>query len=177
MIEKIERARRSVASWARMQICQIMFEEATKQHLTCGPTRRKVKSFRDITACFKEESSDDHLQKIWEVCFGTFDRQPGWAKRLSDEFMSISGWVYTLDNVPAKKRTYCVEQQISLVKVELIKSMNKSVLLTHGRTVRISRFKQEITQETKFEKRIKSVFRANYIAMRVSPMLISFCNG
>jgi len=172
MMETIDNARRSVKSWARMQICQIMFEEATRQHLTYGPTKRKVKSFKDITASFKEDSSDEHLRKIWEVAFGTFDRKPGWAKKLADAFMSLSGWVYTVDNVPSNKRTYCVEQQISLIKVELIKAMNTAVSSTHGKTVRISRFKQEITEQTKFDKRIKSLFQAQYIATTVSTMLI-----
>jgi len=172
MMETIENARRCVKSWARMQICQIMFEEATRQHLTYGPTKRKVKSFKDITASFKEDSSDENLRKIWEVAFGTFDRKPGWAKKLADAFMSLSGWVYTVDNVPSNKRTYCVEQQISLIKVELIKAMNTAVSSTHGKTVRISRFKQEITEQTKFDKRIKSLFQAQYIATTVSAMLI-----
>ena len=171
-IEEIVAARGAVKAWARHQLQQMMFVEATRQGLTHGPRKAKVKSMKDIMAAFREDGSEAQLQQIWEVAFGTFDRNPGWAKKLADEFMSDRGWMYITENLPANKKKYCVEQEISLIKVELVKGLNKAVALTHGKTVRISRFKEEITEETKYEKRKKSVFQVKYIALRVSPILI-----
>lgn len=155
-----------------MEIQHLMCEEATRQNLTCGPNQRKVQSFRDVILSYKENKSDDHLKKIWEVAFGWFDTNEGWAKELADRFMKRYKWEYILENIPDKKRTYCVEQQITLIKVELVKYMNRAAKLAHGRQVGISRKGDEITKETKFEKRKKSVFKVQYITSHVSPIMI-----
>ena len=159
-------------SWARHQIGNMMFEEATRQKLTCSTTKCRVRSASNITACFKEAESDADFQKMWEVTFGTFDRQKGWAKKLANTFMSLKGWEYILDTKPEKTRTGCVERQISKIKVELIKCLNTAAKLTHGKKVGISRSPEQITEGNKFEKRTKAVFKAQYIVSRVSTILI-----
>ena len=112
------------------------------------------------------------MKKIWEVAFGTFDRNKGWAKDLADNFMSQQNWQYDLDNIPPNKRTYCVEQAITKTKVELVKGMNAAVKNTHKNTIGISRDKNDITEETKFKKRKKAVFQDHFITLQVSTILI-----
>ena len=172
MISKIFKARYSVQSWSRTQIQQMMYQEAKEQNLTCGRFKRSVQSYKDILESYKEDGSVDHVKKIWEVAFGGFDRNKGWAKDLADTFMSRHGWEYELVNIPPNKRTYCVEQTIAKVKVELIKRLNAAVLKTHKNTIGISRDAKNITKETKFEKRKKAVFQPHFIVSHVSPILI-----
>ena len=174
MRTRIEDARDAVKSWARTQIQHMMCKEASVQGLTCSPNNKKVKNYKELTTSFKQAESAAHLQKIWEVVYGTFDRNKGWAKDLADKFMREFGWTYTFENKPPKKRVYCVERQISLIKNELTKGLNLAVKSTHGRTVRISRKKEEITEATKFKKRKKSVFQVHFIASGVSTIHIFF---
>ena len=166
--------RKSLKSWAQNQIQHMMCNEATHQQVTLceGKTEKVVKAYKDITAAFKAAISDADFEKIWQVAFGSFDRKGRWQKELADTFMSTHGWEYILDNVPSNKRTYCVEQQVSQIKVDLIKGLNDAAQLTHGRQVRISRFPAQITEKTKYEKRTKAVFRPQYIASHVSTILI-----
>jgi hypothetical protein len=174
MLATIARHQAEVKSWATYTIQHMMCEEAARQNLTYGPTRRNVQSFADIRSSFKENSSIENLKKIWECAFGTFDRIPRWAKSLSDTYMSLHRWEYTLEKVKTNKRTFCVEQQISLCKVEMVKALNKAVcgIGGHGKKVRICRYKEEITHENKYQKRPKAVFDVKYIASHVSTILI-----
>ena len=172
MMVTIDTNRRIVKCWAKMEIKAMMHKEAVAQKLTHGPKKRLVKSYKEITAAFKEDPSIAGLKKIWEVTFGFFDKNPGWQKILADDFMTGHGWVYRSDNLPAKKRKYCVEQQIALIKVEMVRAMNKAAIKAHGKSVGISRNKEEITEKTKFEKRKKAVFQVQYIASTVSALLI-----
>ena len=172
MMETIDTNRRIVKCWAKMEIQAMMHKEAVAQKLTFGRKNRIVKSYKEITAAFKEDESLDGLKKIWEVTFGYFDKNPGWQKILADNFMTGHGWVYRMEKLPAKKRKYCVEQQIALTKVELVRAMNKAALKTHGKTVGISRNNMEITEKTKFKKRKKAVFQEQYIASTVSALLV-----
>ena len=174
MMATMLKHRKCLKSWARNQIQHMMCNEATHQQVTLceGKTEKVVKAYKDITAAFKAAISDADFEKIWQVAFGFFDRKGRWQKELADTFMSTHRWEYILDNVPSKKRTYCVEQQISQIKVDLIKCLNDAAKLTHGRQVRISRFPAQITEKTKYEKRTKAVFRPQYIASHVSTILI-----
>ena len=171
MIGKIKNARRCVQSWSRTQIQHLMCKEATRQGLTHSSKGKKTKNHKEITASFKEDGSVTNLKKIWEVAFGTFDRNEGWAKDLADNFMSIHGWQYELDNIPARKRTYCVEQQVAKMKSEMVKGMNAAVMNTHKNTIGISRDQKDITAETKFAKRKKAVFQPHFIVSHVSSIM------
>ena len=173
MILLIQTDQQDLRSWARHQIHGMMCDEANARHMTHGTPERNVQRFKDIRDYFKANSSTEALENVWQVCYGTFDRHQGWAKKLADDFMSEHGWEYTPDT-PPKVRTFCVERQIALCKGELIKSLNAAVQKTHGLKVRISRLPEQITEKNKFEKRTKSVFKAQYIATRVSTILILF---
>ena len=172
MISKIFNARRCVKSWAGTQIQQMMYQEARVQKLTSGVHKRRVQSYKDLVESYKEDGSVAHVKKIWQVAFGTFDHQKDWAKTLADTFMSRNGWKYELDNIPTNRRTYCVEQAIAKVKVEIVKRMNACVMNTHKNTIGISRDKKDITAETKFAKRKKAVFQPHFIVSHVSSILI-----
>ena len=172
MRTRIEKARDMVKSWARKQIQHMMCKEATLQALSCGPNNNRVKNYSDLISSFQQAESAAILQKIWQVVYGTFDRNKGWAKDLADRFMSEFGWKYTFKNKPPKKRVYCVERQISLIKNELTKGLNFAVKSTHGKTLRISRKKEEITKATKFKKRKKAMFQPHFITTRVSTITI-----
>ena len=172
MMMTILKHRKQVNSWARHQVQQMMFEEATRRNLKYGESKCRVRSASDITACFKEARSDDDFRNMWEVMFGIFDRAPGWAKKLEETYMSINQWEYVLDKEKKKKRTCCVQQQITQIKVDFVKCLNKAGKSTHNKTVGISRTKDEITDKTKFKKRIKGVFRPEYITSHVSTILM-----
>ena len=134
--------------------------------------KKTYKKHKEITASFKEDGSAANLKKIWEVAFGTFDRKKGWAKELADIFMKKHGWEYDLSNAPARRRTYCIEQQVAKTKSEMIKNMNAAVMKTHKNTIGISRDKKDITDKTKFEKRTKAIFQPRFIVSHVSSILI-----
>ena len=171
MISKIYNERRCVQSWARTQIQQMMYQEAKVQNLTSGVHQRRVQSYKDLVESYKEDGSVAHVKKIWQVAFGAFDDKKGWAKTLADTFMSGHGWNYELDNLPTNRRTYCVEQAIAKVKVEIVKRMNAAVMNTHKNTIGISRDQKDITAETKFAKRKKAVFQPHFIVSHVSSIM------
>ena len=110
---------------------------------------------------------------MWHVMFGKFDRMPGWAKKLEETYMKINMWEYIGLKMGSKIKTNCVQQQITQVKVDLVRNLNTAGKSTHNKTVGISRAKEEITESTKYQKRVKGLFRPEYITSHVSTILIS----
>ena len=171
MIE-LKDEREELKSWASHQIHQMMSDEATRLNLTFGSSNCRVRSARDLTTCFKEAETDDDFHKMWDMMFGKFDLSPGWAKKLEETYMAMKRWEYVVDKEDSKKRTKCIEQQITQVKVDLVRNLNATGKSTHNKTVGISRTKKEITDKTKYTKRIKGVFRPEYITSHVSSILM-----
>lgn len=156
-MEKIERERQEVRSWAKNAVSRVIVDEARVQGLDATTILELGKRWR-------EDGSDVNGEKLWHCFFGIFDRDRTWARKFEKNFMELTNVVYS--TTPSRRRVGCYEQLITHVKNNLVKGLNKAAAPPsgHGRKIGITRSQEEINEVNRFKKRPKGVFQPSYLS-------------
>ena len=140
--------RASCRSWAKIKIEDIFISEAHVQGLP-------VDSLGDLKRVWRKDGSDATAEKMFQVLYGVFDRDPAWSKRLETEYMEDFASVeYSKEG----STVGCFEALITHKKSALVVSVNNATKKSHGRRINISRPKSMINDDNKFDKREKGTF-------------------
>ena len=154
-LDKLENARKGARSWCNFQCTKVMLEEAARQGL-------RATAMGDLYDLWKADDSDEMGKKMWEVAYGVFDRQPYWYQDLEEEYMKLMNWEYPPRPASLHARCKsCLSLIFCHVKNDLVKNLNRAVSVSrggHGRTVRIARFKEDLTDVNRRDRRRKGKF-------------------
>ena len=145
---------------ANQRVRKLMVEKAMDIELSYK-NGTFVSEFSDLQAIWREDIGKAHL--VWEICFGHFDNSPGWAKVIEIEVMKEREWKYKEPKKGEEHMIGCVERVVSCAKSEQVKNVMKGSLLTHKKTIRMSRNGDDINDLNRFDKREKGVFKNEYV--------------
>lgn len=119
--EALEKARDETRCWAKHQITRVIMAEVKKQGFRALNLAQFGREWRD-------DGSNTNAKKVWECCFGVFERDPLWARKLEKMYMHVINTSY----FEGKRRKGCFEQLITHVKNNLVKNLNKVAAKSHG---------------------------------------------
>lgn len=149
----MNKERQDCRSWAALKVEQIFVEEAHAQGL-------RVDTLSDIKLQWMKDGSDEMACKMFMVLYGTFDARPNWARVLESEYMSdYANIAYNKD----ASTVGCFESLISHKKSAMVVTINNATKATHNRRINISRPKEMITDDNRFNKRKKGVFDTRFV--------------
>jgi hypothetical protein len=154
----IQQDRQDVKSWGTMEIKKRMITTAKSIGI-------EINSFQGLQSAWSDDGSDEMSAKIWYVAYGDFDAETAWECHLEQKYMVDNGWGYHPGSAGTNPKG-CVASQLAHIKNDLVKGINRATKKSHGKTVRISRKKEEITEGTKFQKRKKGQVLQTFVIPR-----------
>lgn len=118
-----------------------------------------VNGWSQLRTVWTEDGGKVMNRLMWESCFGCFDRDPGWARRMEERYLKKNGWTMDHDG-PADKKSNrrsvgCFESTFNRCKTERIKRLRDAARKTHKGEIKIKRSADEITDEDRYKKRPK----------------------
>jgi hypothetical protein len=87
MILEINKESNAAVAWGRNQVQRKMMTAMSTVGLKVGVTHARV--FADIRASLKDDTSDQNLAKIYEICYGDYEGEEArrWSYSLEEKYM------------------------------------------------------------------------------------------
>ena len=148
MVRQLKQDRDDARSWGKHKVeSRVLsaFREFDDSVQTMDQLRRR----------WRDNGNAEFAGALWMALYGAFDRSPGWAKELKEEYMKVAGFIYRRDEGNQKEREGCFQRLFAQVKVDLVKRLNGVGKAAHGGTIRLKRTLEEVSKETRFLKRPK----------------------
>jgi len=167
LIERVKKGKDDVRTFAYESVQHLMVENA--RALKMVVEGKLVNSFEDCMSSWARDGSSAQQQRVYEITYGYFDRNPKWdidlekkfmknrKLRYCDEEISVNGAVgLTYDvNTKAKAGKGCIARLMGDIKIDLVKRIRKKGERTHGICIKISRDSCDINSSNRYRKRKK----------------------
>ena len=130
----------------------MMLEESIK----VLPSRgfREPMNMKDVKNLWRQDSSPKAAEAVWQVLFGMFDRlnmkytKTSWDKRLEEITMKKAKVAYLKNTIPKRTsqkggpdKAGCVRLLIRYVKSEIVKTVQRAGLQSHGHSIVVKKEK------------------------------------
>ena len=124
--------------------------------------RFRVRNIEEFILKIEQDSSDEFMKIIFNVCYKYFDININWLQVLEEKFMKEFGFQYVDGNDrPHKGRNKgCFEVLCALEKTELVKRIQRAGKKAHGKYLTIELPRK---RDGKYQKRRAAIFYNEFI--------------
>ncbi len=166
--QKMYSIKKQVRAICKMQL-DSWIQMKCKELKLCFPgDNRRVKNMRDLKLLFKNDGSDENCVMMWNIFIGQFElKKPCPFKTFEQDYLEHCKWKYSNLESDQSLLSGFIEKIIKQQKREKIKILNNAGRKTHGKTITTRRPSCMITEENKYDKRVKGVCNLEYMVKYV----------
>ena len=140
LLKKVQSDKEDAGHWGRNQVQRRMVENLQALGVN------NVNTWRGLLKAWKADGSKQMANRMWNACYGLFDRDTGWQDDMENEYMTMKGYRYVSD--ADREKRGCFAKLFSSCKINSIKIINKVGRKSHGTEIRLKRTAEEIQKST-----------------------------
>ena len=167
-LDSLNRLKDKSKQWFRNEIGKIFTSELQnydvyfKKVVQDEVCKFKVRNIEEFIVKVEQDSSDEFMKIIFNVCYKYFDVNINWLQVLEEKFMKEFGFQYVdgKDRPHPGRNKGCFEVLCALEKTELVKRIQRAGKKAHGKYLTIELPRKP---DGKYQKRRPTIFYNEFI--------------